>query len=791
MGGFTLQIDCPDLAMGRHTQFQTMNDREFIEENKNLIKYLNLAVEGIPKEKIRVHICWGNYGFSHHRDIALEKFIDNLNLIHCNELLIENANPRHNHEVAVMGRIRSANICLGCIDTSSPHVENPKLVAKRLTELAQQIGVERVRAGTDCGFATTADGQNNTEIVSMKFRSLVLGARIASSTLFPTVSKLFVPRKRARVYWFGGDCSLDQVRPMLETIEVRPVPEGVDASAIANHMKSYVDLPVFFCGAASQSPRSQQVLELLAGTAAYPLGVLGTKTGQALMDEVKPFFEFDMTALKMEARYYNNAGNTPNDTYDVVVVGAGITGLYTAKALQDAGVNVCLLEKSDAIGGIWNTYGNVTSQVNTSEAAYRLLDKPSKTGRVNKDHSTSREILSDAVTVANLLGNRLFLKAEMASAEKQGETYRVTLADGRKIESKGLILAINDRVGTPRHLHWQGQESFKGQIRDGFSNDAKGLDWVGKKVVIVGMGAFATENLRTAVEAGAKKVTILARRHGTVCPKYIDYINFVNKSSKSSLSHDSVTNTRNMMSWRELYGMSGAKMPECSMKEIKHYGHTISVSDIWFVGHHLGIVDSLADEIDYFDENGLFTKETNSYLEADIVIRCTGFERNAQLVRKLTPYTQVNSCNYLDTNCMYLADALIDDNVFNSVFGSSVLEMARIFCGVFLHFWKSPDEYEKVKSQLKQVFVDDRKWSDYIGGLDTVRREVPGINAMAMKRIDQRRADFLAAHSVEEYIKENRREWQELHKNLGVWSDQTAYLPYPKWSAGEAASAAH
>merc|ERR1712174_145487 len=124
---------------------------------------------------------------------------------------------------------------------------------------------------------------------------------------------------------------------------------------------------------------------------------------------------------------------------------------------------------------------------------------------------------------------------------------------------------------------------------------------------------------------------------------------------------------------------------------------------------------------------------------------------------KLTPYTQVNSCNYLDTNCMYLADALIDDNVFNSVFGSSVLEMARIFCGVFLHFWKSPEEYEKVKSQLKQVFVDDRKWSDYIGGLETVCREVPGINEMAMKRIDQRRADFLAAHSVPEYIRENRR----------------------------------
>merc|ERR1711981_1523800 len=116
--------------------------------------------------------------------------------------------------------------------------------------------------------------------------------------------------------------------------------------------------------------------------------------------------------------------------------------------------------------------------------------------------------------------------------------------------------------------------------------------------------------------------------------------------------------------------------------------------------------------------------------EADIVIRCTGFERNAQLVRKLTPYTQVNSCNYLDTNCMYLADALIDDNVFNSVFGSSVLEMARVFCGIYLHFWKNPEEYEGVKDKLMQVSVGERKWSDYISGLDVVVRDVPGIREM-------------------------------------------------------------
>jgi hypothetical protein len=279
-------------------------------------------------------------------------------------------------------------------------------------------------------------------------------------------------------------------------------------------------------------------------------------------------------------------------------------------------------------------------------------------------------------------------------------------------------------------------------------------------------------------------VTILARRHGTVCPKYIDYINFVNKSSES-LSHDSVTNTVNMHAWRELYDRTKAKMPECWMGEIKHYGHTISVSDIWFVGHHLRIVDSLADDIDYFIPSGLVTKHTKTELDCDIVIKCCGFERNAQLIPKLTPYKQVNGCNYLDSNVMYLADALIDDNVFNSVFGSSVLEMAKVFCSIYIYFWDHPEDYSRVKDSLISVPVEQRKWSDYIGGLDTLTELVPGIRNLAFKRVDDRREDFLRAHNVEQYIRENRREWNELHRILAVWSEETAYVPYPKWASRE------
>ncbi|CAD7955687.1 unnamed protein product [Amoebophrya sp. A120] len=812
--GFTVQVDCPDLAMGRHTQFQKMSDREFVEVQKGLIKALNQAVAGLPKEKVRVHICWGNYGFSHHRDIPLEKIVQNLNDIHCNDLLIENANPRHQHEIEILPKIRNAVITIGCVDTSSPHVESAQLIAQRICKLAQVVGPDRVKAGTDCGFATTSESHSNTEIVVMKLRALVMGARMASSILMNGVS-LFQPRAKARLYWFGE-------KPLrnLPQLEIRHVPDWImqeDVEAVARHMKSYTELPVFFIvvGKSTNFSGGQNMygqldfyemqmrvlLKNLEHTPAYPEQILRLPTNQTVVfDKIRSVVYhgtvLDPMSLHIEDRYLEKAEADLKDFYEVVVIGAGLTGLHVASEMKKKGKDFALLEKNDHIGGIWKYFANERSQVNTSEAAYRLVDKVN----TNKDHSTTREILTDAIHVATSLENRLFLKAPVTYVNKNGQKiYEIQIGDvhngtGKTIRAGGVIMAINDRVGIPRQVKWKDEEKFRGEIRSGFSNDAADLDWIGKKVVIVGMGAFATENLRTALECGASSVTILARRHGTVCPKYIDYVNFVNKTSADGLQHDSVTNTKNMMVWRNLYEKTGAKMPECWMGAIKHYGHTISVSDIWFIGHHLRILDSLADEIGHFTEDGIVTKDSGTFLEADIVIRCTGFERNAQLIPLLTPYKTVNSVNYLDENFMYLADALIDDNVFNSVFGSSVMEMAKIFTTIYLYFFDNRQEYSKLAHKLKSVAVTDRKWSDYIAGLDVCFAECTGIQALMQQKIEERRHNFLKAHTVEEYIRENRREWNELHHILGVWSEQTSVLAYPKWTASQmgatAASAA-
>ena len=129
------------------------------------------------------------------------------------------------------------------------------------------------------------------------------------------------------------------------------------------------------------------------------------------------------------------------------------------------------------------------------------------------------------------------------------------------IKCAGVVLAINDRVGLPRPLSVPGMESFKGVMADGTSDLLKGTDWKGKRVVVFGMGAFAVENVRTALEGGAAHVTVVARRLGTICPKMIDYLNFV-KPWDAHYRHETSTNVKQLKCWRDTYTKCGAATPE-------------------------------------------------------------------------------------------------------------------------------------------------------------------------------------------------------------------------------------
>lgn len=186
--GFVLQVDCPDLAMARHTGFQDLGEAEFLRRAELHVDALNGALAQIPADSVRMHVCWGNYEGPHDHDIPLEKIVSIALRAKPRAILFEAANPRHQHEWAVWrdARIPEDKILIpGLIEPCSATVEHPELVAQRIAQFADFVGRERVIAGTDCGFGTFAGmGKLEPEMVFKKLRSLVEGAAIASARLW-------------------------------------------------------------------------------------------------------------------------------------------------------------------------------------------------------------------------------------------------------------------------------------------------------------------------------------------------------------------------------------------------------------------------------------------------------------------------------------------------------------------------------------------------------------------------------------------------------------------------------
>jgi 5-methyltetrahydropteroyltriglutamate--homocysteine methyltransferase len=187
--GHLLQLDCPDLAMSRHTAYQDQSEEQFLRTAEANVEALNAATAGIAPEKMRIHVCWGNYEGPHDHDIPLERVIGIILKARPATLLFEAANPRHEHEWQVWaGAARQIPddklLAPGLIDTCSNYVEHPELIAQRIERFAAIVGVERVIASTDCGFGTFAGyGKIDPAVTWKKLRALREGADLAAARL--------------------------------------------------------------------------------------------------------------------------------------------------------------------------------------------------------------------------------------------------------------------------------------------------------------------------------------------------------------------------------------------------------------------------------------------------------------------------------------------------------------------------------------------------------------------------------------------------------------------------------
>lgn len=189
--GFDLQLDCPDLAMSRHTGYQEASEAKFLAIAAANVEALNAATANIPAERMRMHICWGNYEGPHDHDIPLERIIDIILKARPGTLLFEGANPCHEHEWTVWRDAADRGVvpddkvlAPGLIDTCSNYVEHPELIAQRIGRFAAIVGKDRVIASTDCGFGTFAGyGKIDPAVTWKKLRSLRTGADLADGRL--------------------------------------------------------------------------------------------------------------------------------------------------------------------------------------------------------------------------------------------------------------------------------------------------------------------------------------------------------------------------------------------------------------------------------------------------------------------------------------------------------------------------------------------------------------------------------------------------------------------------------
>jgi 5-methyltetrahydropteroyltriglutamate--homocysteine methyltransferase len=187
--GLLLQVDCPDLAMGRHIQFAELGLAEFRRMAQLHIEALNHALSGVPPDRVRMHLCWGNYEGPHHYDVPLADIIDIVFTARPIGISFEAANPRHAHEWRVFERVRVPDgklLIPGVLESKTNYIEHPELVAQRIGRYAKLVGRENVIAGTDCGYGTWV-GQAAVDpgVVWAKLRSLAEGARLASLEFWP------------------------------------------------------------------------------------------------------------------------------------------------------------------------------------------------------------------------------------------------------------------------------------------------------------------------------------------------------------------------------------------------------------------------------------------------------------------------------------------------------------------------------------------------------------------------------------------------------------------------------
>ena len=477
------------------------------------------------------------------------------------------------------------------------------------------------------------------------------------------------------------------------------------------------------------------------------------------------------------------------DRANVVVVGAGVAGVHAAIELlkENPREDVVLLEKASSAGGIWMEHANSYSRVNSSEPAYRVFGR----GR-QINHTPAYQILSSMTQAMEAFGiaEMLFTSCDVRSVARwkgDDDGARGWHVTGRGpgearlgVECNLVMLCTNRRLGKPRTLTFQGEGSFSGRIERGLRDDAAHDAW--GRTLIVGMGAYALEHTRTALERGAPRATILCRQRGVVCPQVVDWVNFV-RPVRRDFSKDPSGNTAIQLAWFKTYHRSGAKVPECWRERprlLKPDGHTVSTSDLFFVAHHMQVADTLLGEVERVVSDGVVTQSygdaPRATIRCETIVKCVGFHTNDSNA-KILDQERFRGIGMVDQNLWFIAEPHLDAGTFSLPFGSSYLNQAQFMVKVAAKAFRSPDLTRTLSDLPCDASVSHFTASDIFRSImssdETVHR-------VLHEHVRQTTDRFHHTLPFSEYLDRNEAMWEEYHLLLHELH-KTPVSPFLPW----------
>ncbi|KAK7237085.1 hypothetical protein SO694_00091056 [Aureococcus anophagefferens] len=445
-----------------------------------------------------------------------------------------------------------------------------------------------------------------------------------------------------------------------------------------------------------------------------------------------------------------------------VVVGSGVSGLAFARALHHYAA-VVVLEREAHVGGVWRSQANETSRVNTSEAAYRCHDAGAGD---DADHTPACDILANLRRVAATYGTFLFRSPAVACRSAAGD-HAVLVGPSRRVVAAALVcVCANRRLGRLRRLAFPSEGAFRGRVAYGAGDDAARVDFRRARVVVVGAGAFATENARTALEGGAARVAVVQRRRGSVCPRIVDYLNF-SRPYDGAFAHRAEGNRLVFAAWKGAFAACGVTEPECwRAGRLAPAGHTISVSDVWLVAHACGSLSTALGRVGGVGPDAVTVGAAS--IPCTVILKCVGFWKNAAL-RRLLGANGLGANNVVRRGLCYQAEAILDNvGGYQSPSGSSYVEGAQLS---ILLLTAQLRDAGTVEAAGRRLDVVDARASEGLLGLGTSPGAVaalgPRFLEAARARVLRRCLAFHETALPAAYVAENARDWRALFALCG------------------------